>query len=222
MLILCVGIFLLSGCTVDYNIQIDENGMKETANFLFDNSSESKKQINELYKTPLVAYYNMDTNGSFYYNVKKSQKNNNNILTYTYQFRKDQLKNSPFVEGCYYKRNITIEEKYIVLQTDERVTCLFKDGDQLIDELKVNITTKFDVIEHNADSQKGNTYTWNINENNYTNKPIYFKVANEIEKKVSENKNGILILIISIAGISIIAFAIYWIFSKRRERANKI
>lgn len=221
VLVLIIFVFLLSGCTVNYNIELDQDGMTEKSIFTLDGSKESEKRVNDLYKTPLVAYYDMDVNKSFYYKAEKSKKDNNNILTYTYRFKNTQLRSSPLVEGCYYKRNVMIDDDYIVLQTDERVTCLFEDGYQLVDELKINIRTRLNVVEQNADYHDGNTYTWVINKNNYTNKPIYFKVE-KMEEKTGTSNFGIgewLVVIGVVAGIS---FIVYRILMLKRKKANKI
>jgi hypothetical protein len=58
-----------------------------------------------------------------------------------------------------------------------------------LDNLTINIKTNHRVYSNNADSKKDYTYTWNIDRNNYTEKPIQIRIYKD--KYVLNNNNEI-------------------------------
>ena len=81
ILICCI--FLLSGCSVEYNLTINESTMEEDINAIFDKATESEiaSRMEGIRRT---AFYNYDTRENEYYDFTKRETNDNIILNYNY------------------------------------------------------------------------------------------------------------------------------------------
>lgn len=216
-LICCM--FLLSGCSAEYNLTIKNSTMEEDINAIFDKATESEL-ANRMEGIRRTAFYNYDTRENEYYDFTKRETDDNIILNYSYQYTGNDLYKSEAASRCYYKRIVNVTDNVITINTDNQVACLYKDGDREIDSITVNIRTALTVLENNADKVNGNTYTWYINDKNYTNKPIYIKIEKERyqESFTSQVISIIVILII----VVVIGILIYFKALRRRKKNNKI
>lgn len=217
IIILICSIFLLSGCSVEYNLTIDESTMEEDINAIFDKATESEI-ANRMEKIRRTSYYNLDTRENEYYTFKRSEDENNIILNYNYIYTSNNLYKSEAVSRCYYKRIVNVTDDYITIDTDDQVSCLYKDGEKQIDNIIVNIKTDLPVVSNNADDVKNNNYIWYINDNNYTNKPINIKIKKEPNEEYFNIDNiSILIVVITIIILGIITFFIIRIKHKKNN-----
>jgi len=218
-IILFFCIFLLSGCSVEYNLTIDESTMEEDINAIFDKATESEI-ANRMERVRRTSYYNLDTRENEYYNFKKREDENNIILNYNYIYTSNNLYKSEAASRCYYKRIVNVTDDYITIDTDEQVACLYKDGEKQIDNITVNIKTNLPVVSNNADNVTSNTYTWYINDDNYTNKPISIKIEKQ-EAGEPFDIESISVLIVVIVFL-ILCIIIYLIMRVKHKKNNKI
>ena len=217
ILICCI--FLLSGCSVEYNLTINESTMEEDINAIFDKATESEiaSRMEGIRRT---AFYNYDTRENEYYDFTKRETNDNIILNYNYQYMGNDLYKSEAASRCYYKRIVNVTDDDITINTDNQVACLYKDGDREIEDIIVNVRTNLTVLESNADKVNGNVYTWNINDQNYTNKPIYIKIEKErYQEPFISQFISIIVLIITFVMIGIL---IYFKAIRKHKKNNKI
>ncbi len=176
-LIFLVGlVFVITGCDVNYNLTIEENSMTESVDFLYDNTAENKSIIDNYLKSDYMAYYDMDSRTTHNYEKKEIENDNNVGMNLSYRFQGDRLQNSSLLDMCYYKKSIVKTDDEIVITTDGKTTCFYKDTTRNIDRLVINITTDLKVTENNADEVDGNTYKWIIDDSNYQNHPITMKI----------------------------------------------
>ena len=218
ILVLICGMFLLSGCSVKYNLTINKNTMEEDINAIFDKATESEL-ASRMEPIRRSAYYNYDTRENEYYIFNKREDDNNIILSYNYEYTGNNLYKSEAASRCYYKRIVNVTDENITINTDNQVACLFKDGEREIDDITVNIKTDLIVLENNADEVNDKTYTWYINDQNYTNKPIYIKIDKNIKEK--ENISN-LTIVLFIFGIIVIGIIVYIIIKFKYSKNNKI
>lgn len=218
ILVLICGMFLLSGCSVEYNLTINKNTMEEDINAIFDKATESEL-ASRMEPIRRSAYYNYDTRENEYYIFNKREDDNNIILSYNYEYTGNNLYKSEAASRCYYKRIVNVTDENITINTDNQVACLFKDGEREIDDITVNIKTDLIVLENNADEVNDKTYTWYINDQNYTNKPIYIKIDKNIKEK--ENISN-LTIVLFIFGIIVIGIIVYIIIKFKYSKNNKI
>ena len=74
-----------------------------------------------------------------------------------------------------------------------------------------------DVLDNNADEINGNNYVWEINEENYYDKPIYIQID-----KRSFNVEDLILIISIIVGILLLALVIFIIMRFRYKNINKL
>lgn len=216
-------LLLLSGCTVEYNLTIDKDNMTENIKGIYANTKENQQLINTKKKSSQSAYYDMDLEKTNYYTITTGEDKKNNLLDirYQYVYDSDNLQKSNALNYCVYKKTVIKTDKHIIINTDGKINCMYKDVEKVIDKLVINIKTDLKVVEQNADKHKGNTYTWIVTDDNFSNKPIHIKISLEKEKNIFEKMNATQIFIIVCCAILfIICIALF--FKKKIARNNSI
>lgn len=219
LILLIVIAFAVTGCEAHYNLTITKTGMKESVDFLYNNTPENKSILKDYLDNDYMAYYNMNNRKSYHYDKKEINKDDTIGMNLTYTYLIDDLKKSSLLDSCYYKKSVIRTKDEIVLSTDGKAMCFYKDQDKLLDKLIINITTDLNVVENNADKVNGNTYTWIIDDTNFQNKPVNMK----INLKETEEKSFAWGIILIIAGIIIISgiSALIFVYIKNRKN-NKL
>lgn len=184
ILLLATLCFLLTGCTINYNLEIKNNEFKETitGNVLNEElkNDENQTDVNFFYyltnfEQPVL--YNDD---SLLYN-KILDKNDNSIdYNYSFTYDNETINNSRILNECF--EEFTFEEKdnTYFLMTFGKFYCDYTD------EIKINITTDYAVGINNANKKDDNTYTWIINEENKEDFELYMTI-NKDEQNNSLN-----------------------------------
>lgn len=234
LIILIVMCFVLSGCSVDYNLEINESKIKE--NFIInDNISESTTAED------ILSYYNK------YYPVYideiegvelESKEKLDNVNYYeknyiidsygyhmTYNFN-HELKNyyrSTLLVYAYSSRDISINNNILTLQTKSMNNYIRHNN---LEKLTVNIKTDYKVIENNADLINDNVYTWYFTKENNATKRLKMNIdlstsKDEEELKEQENldkqaKSKTNMIIIGIVILIYLGVMIYIVFKRKK------
>jgi len=216
LLLICIGIsFLLTGCSVNYNLYIEKDSITESIDAYLPDTKENRDYVNILKKNRQSAYFEMNNNRTYYYKMEYENVDNMLKLNYEYQYLNSvKLQNSNALSRCYYNNSVVTAGDFLTLSTSDQVTCIYKDGEKQVDKINVNIITDLKVEEHNADHKSGNRYTWNITDKNYQKKPIYIKINTNTKKQDAEmtkkEREQLLILVgILIAVVSIVICRLY-------------
>lgn len=205
ILLLIITILLLSGCTVEYNV-----------NFTKDLASENiilNGVTDEIF--PVEAYINeqgsseepIEIEGVEYYDITK----NANSINLNYNFPIDRYTESTGVNTCY--KNVSINKMNdgtYNLMTNNYNSCInyYPELEQIT--INLNFTNDFNITRNNADKVNGNTYTWIIDRNNYANKgmEISYILKEDGEEQEPTNKidskYNVLIILGSFLVLSII------------------
>lgn len=178
---------MCTGCTIEYNITINEDNIEEIINVNdYVTSTRTSEDILKHYKMwyPVFVNYINDgetieledfsekADGIEYYQKNIKEKNNGYQYTYKYMYDIDDYYDSyalatTFVEPKIHKSNDTL-----VLKTSkENLLCNY----DYFDSLKINITIDPKVYElnyTNTSNINGNTYTWELDKNNCYNSQI--------------------------------------------------
>jgi hypothetical protein len=212
-------LMLLSGCTVEYNLEINDQLINENIAI-----SNSVTNVDENYYDNHIHDIYSENSRRKVAKYTGTKIKNNGIVTYSLNQKYNLLDNNYIraFDECFDAYNIlyTNESKEeFILQTSKGFNCMSYEY-QKVDSYKINITTNHEVVNHNADSANDNTYTWNIDDSNYQDKfiSIQFKSNNNRDKdkkqdkqenidKKSKNKNNNYIALI-ILGIILIGFVI--------------
>ncbi len=216
-ILLLLIIFMVTGCSVQYNLEINSSSVKENTNIKF-----AKETFDGTLSS--LSNYNMpitqDSKQVDFYNLDVSEDAANYYLKYNYEFDHQKYVNSYFVKNCY--ETVKLEEKYgqIHFYTSSQFRCINLDDGGHIDSATINIKTDMRVIENNADEIKDNIYTWKINEKNSDNKPINIVMEknDDIDTLVNNTKDMLIIL-----GAILIPAALIGIYMViRKKRSNSI
>lgn len=209
-------VLLTSGCTVQYNINIDENYINEDINMTVDKTILNEGTYNELVSKTNNVYLNTDK----YYQVNYKEDANNLNVNYKYNHKIKDFSNSKIINWCYHEREIKVEKNRLIISTGKIFDCANAESNSSVDNAQINITTKLKVIKSNADQVNGNTYTWNINKNNYTNKPIEMtlQLPKDNTILINSTKETIWVYAVFIIPVAIVIIYLLW----KKKRINKI
>jgi len=189
-LLFLVIVLCCTGCHVDYNLDIDNQlNLDESIVLQADTSSDEEKI--QGYDEYLPVDYKADESAVFqkkfpnieYYSIKKSKDNSS--MSFQYKYNISQFNEGMFVKNCF--KYITVMKKKkgkgrygaLLLSTSNRLLCM--DNYDNLDLVTVNISSKYKLIESNADEVSHHKYTWYYDRGNYTNKHIYLLL--DIKKK---------------------------------------
>lgn len=181
LVIICFLILLTSGCTVDYNLKINEDlSVNETVQ-----AKESTKRMNS--KTNLkgeeaVKYlYEMFKRDNENINLSSKEENNETVATASTSHTSLEKYTSVFTSDIF--KDVSVTQKGHELTLIAVQTKLIGNNELrnlVYDELNVNIDVPFNVLESNADEKNGNIYTWNIKE---SDTPKTIKITFDTKKK---------------------------------------
>ncbi len=207
-------LLLLSGCTVNYNLDIEGNGIyKETitgtvTNEELDNNNST--DINDFsynlnFATPLIR-----DEGEYAKEIidKKGYKE----FSYSYVFDNNYDK-SNIINTCFSGVLLSDDDEFYYYDFYGPFKCLYTD------KININVTSKYAVIENNADKVNKNTYTWIID--NEDDSDIHLVVSKDVlyqetkEKKIFTSFRivGFIILVV----LSLITYLLY-----RKKNSDEI
>ena len=182
-------LIFMTGCTVDYNIKIKHNNIKEKISITEDISKVNEKISDYELEN---AYSEYNNNLKRKYNGFKEKKDDK----ITYNLTQDySLTNKLYIRAfseCFdsYIFDISNENEYVI-KTSSGFKCLSYNYNE-IDSVNINISVDQKVIESNADSINNDTYTWNINSDNFKDKYIYIRYKNTIKESKNNKMNNII------------------------------
>lgn len=194
--ILCL---FLTGCTVNYNLEINDDTFKETItgdvlNIELDNGEEATDINNyDHFLTAEQPVFKKDN--STFYNKSLNNTTNGIEFEYSYSFNENNFINSRILNGCFDNYNFKVEDNKYYIQLSGQFKCNYTDT-------KINLTTDYKVIAHNADKKKKNTYTWTIEKDNSQDVDLFISIdKNETNNNFSLGWNifktiGLIILLI--------------------------
>lgn len=191
----CLGILFLSGCSVDYNLEITEDSFKEESIVKTDTTIEPKEEFNgtllvdlfknvsDEYNYEPIYFDNVNDNylgsdyalGTVNYTVNTYAENNYVGYRFSHLFDNKDIVRSNAIKRCFEELSIQNHEGYVMLKTNNK--CDLFDLYPLLDNLNIRIKTDLEVIVSNADNVNNNVYIWNINRDNYNNKSIHLTYA---------------------------------------------
>lgn len=214
-------IFLLSGCTVNYNLTIDNDTALENIKISIPTEDATEKEFESQVKHKRPVYFGEKK----YYDMTYDNDGDNYHVDYIYKHNINNLHKSSFLNNCYATNNIKVSDEQISISTSNVFRCINLDDGLHTDAVDVNITTKLKVLNNNADEINNNTYTWHMDGYDYSNKPIKLvlqknkKISDSIitfNKKNSNTFNSINVIFLILP----IVLAIIYLFIKAKKSKN--
>ncbi len=205
---------LLTGCTVNYNLNITQSFFNENISINikkpFDNDA-----LNLLKNTKNTVFEKEDV----FYTSKYKETDDSFKIDYKYSYNSDEFKKAKILNWCYDNRKIVINQNKISITTEGEFKCFNHYGKVQMDSAKINITTNELVVDSNADVIKDNTYTWIINKENYNNKPIHIEIERSSANKSLANNAREMTTYISIILVLLIIILINVVIKKTKNNS---
>lgn len=206
---------LLTGCTINYDLVINENNISETITGSVEKSEYEIKDTD----TSLNDFYvliNEDVNPVITENdlYKKNIINTDNGIDYkyTYTYKKNYDK-SRIINTCFENHIIDETEDYYNIKLSGQFYCLYSD------KIDINVTSNYVVLENNADKVDGNKYKWTID--NYDNVNIALTISKSV--KYEEPVKAKVMSTFQIIGLIIfIVLTIITYFLYKKKNSGKI
>lgn len=216
--VLFITIFI-TGCTVEYNLNIDENQISENININIEDISALPEDSYEQLTYPQNKVYFKENQ---YYAVDYTEEDNNLYSSFNYVHEIDKFNGATVLDLCYPNRTIENTQNEIRISTTGSFACAFTEFGADISYAQINITTKLKVTESNADEVNNNTYTWNIDKTNYTNKPINIVIEKNNKTTDSKVNNASTELFIILGSITALLIVIGLYMKFKTTKNNKI
>lgn len=206
---------LLTGCTINYDLVINENNISETITGSVEKSEYEIKDTD----TSLNDFYvliNEDVNPVITENdlYKKNIINTDNGIDYkyTYTYKKNYDK-SRIINTCFENHIVDETEDYYNIKLSGQFYCLYSD------KIDINVTSNYVVLENNADKVDGNKYKWTID--NYDNVNIALTISKSV--KYEEPVKARVMSTFQIIGLIIfIVLTIITYFLYKKKNSGKI
>lgn len=228
-------IFIATGCTATYDLEISPNGLKESLTIDATDINENEYMIDY----PQNVYYDEFGNnedptkkveGIEYYNSSIKEKNNLKSINYNYLFNIENFKRSSIVRNTFstfifkqYDHDKDGKNDYMMISTTEDFN-IFKSNNEL-ENVTINIKCHHEVISTNADEVDGNTYIWHLTPNNTSSINMVYNPDVVIDNRTiwEKLKEGEYTNIFTISLLLfLIGVIIYFILKRKGDKINKI
>lgn len=197
LFIMSVMIISISGCSVNYNLNIDK---KIEENITIFTQEKGLENIGALIDENSFNENGERLEGIHYYDFQEK----NNSLIYTYKFDFNDYKKSTAANNCLKGVKLIQSGTNYLLTTTAYYSCMdfYKSLDEI--NININVAKDYEIVENNADYAEGNELSWQVNRQNYKDKPIslQFKLKKQSEtthiEKPEDDKNKVLYMLIGI------------------------
>ncbi len=196
-IILClISLFLLSGCSVDYELNIGKDTITENIYVIGEN--EEDNSIIKDYVKPFESYVdtaiNSETNekvdGVSYYDITKSTNElGNYVMNFKYNFPKEDFQNSNILNLSLSQFFYEINDDEIKISTGLYIKAFEEYNGIESLNVKINVANNYDIISSNASSNLNNTLIWHINKDDYKKSPINLTIKEKNNKNDNDNNN---------------------------------
>ena len=228
ILILILLIFMISGCSVEVNVDISDNKIKESNDItIYQNAIYTKDILRTSFRNYIPIYASdliVDTvpdqpfSDVLYYNKNTTDLGNGYRFNYSYDFDIDKYGDARTIKDGFRDYSYSYRNDIISLSTDNEGLIYF-DEYPLLEEVTINIKTDYLVEENNADKVNGNTYTWVFNKES----------KKSIKIVVDTSKSGARVLgivdtstVITLGVVILIILIILVLLLIRNRKNNKI
>lgn len=219
-LIICLilVLFLTSGCSINYELEIYNDKANEKINGVFpealsNNIKPSKYVIEKLMET--------ESSSIMYFRKTKDISSTEGSSKYSTDFD-DYADNLTGIITCYDLYKVNNYDDVITVLTSNKFNC-FEDYPEL-EKVTIMIKSNHKLIETNADKVDGYRYYWTIEKATSDNEKIYLKL--DSNKKVFNYEGEFVKKLIIFGSFAVIiiggATISYFRLKKRNARINEI
>lgn len=204
-IILILSLLVLSGCTVNYDLDYTEDGMIETITGTV--TKEEMKLNNE--DSGLNIYYALvnnpqkifiDSDELYEKNIIENKKDYEYSVSNKYN---NNLDKSTIVNSCFKEFNIEDMDEYYRVHLGGKFYCLYAN------KINVKVTSDTAVISSNADKVRDNTYTWVLDNENDSIDITFSKNIKYVEPTSKSSGTFKIVCFVILIVLSIITYFLY-------------
>lgn len=196
-LLLLIGVlFILTGCTAEVTLNIDDGKIAESisidnyanGSLTLDNIKNGYRKYIPISKDVILVDSDLDKRkpGVTYYNYSINELNNGYRINYSHTFLIRNYKDSRVVNEAFNKANISTENNVFKIDATNQIMSylnLYPD----LSKVTVKINSKYQILDNNADSCSNNTCTWVFTQANNSKGLL---ISLKVDSKVSDPKGN--------------------------------
>ena len=210
LLVFCF-VLLLSGCSTEVNLVIDEDKVKETIKIF---GLKSDIYINNILDENVNSNIEDFEREYEFYDMNEFEDSDYIGKTYQLSVETELWPELSHLRPCYEKFDFNKTSTEISLITSDEYRCGYLFG---ANDVTLVIESDLELISSNADSINGNKLVWNINQDNYMNKSINFSYKIDSSKKGILDSQYLVYLI-----VAVVAIVVLFLIRKKNKENNKI
>lgn len=215
IVVVFVVLLLLTGCTINYDLTINENSIDEK---ISGSVNKSEYQLNDEDTSPNLFYTLINSDvpalvvGDDLYKKDISELEDKLNYNYSYTYN-NNFDKSRIINSCFENRIISETDKYYHIKLSGKFYCLYSD------KININVTSNYEVIDNNADKINGNKYVWTIDNSNDVDILLTISKEEKYEEPVKAKMFSTfqIVGLIVFALLTIITYILY-----KRKNSGKI
>lgn len=208
IVILLIAIILITGCSGNYNLNINKDlTVSEELSVILENEASSYDKINELFINN-----NIDNDK---YRVVTEGNNLNVTYKESYDSLEDYLLNSFLYKQLFEKISYNTDRNEFSLEASNifNTTSSKLNYSNSIKSLRINVTTPLNIIDENSDTSSEDTYTWTID--NKTKEKDAYLIFSINSKRISFG-SGLVIISFALVILVLIGMGIKKILNSKK------
>ena len=224
-IILICTLFILTGCSVEYNLTINEDLSVKEKVIANENTNRMEAMTKSKGDNAVNYIYNMFKRDDKKVSISTKNTSKNTYTTVVKTHKNIENYSKDFKSDVFEKVNI-IKEDNVVTFTANQTKPLGKNQSYslIYDDITIRMYVPFKVIENNATSVSGNTYIWKIKNDGKLNF-IKIKYNEEMKKntfsiKINNKIFNIDYAIIGISGIILVLLIIFVVVVIKNKKNN--
>lgn len=211
ILVLIGLIILTTGCDATINVNIDKENINQKYIISMSGSEISNGTVYKTIEQNLLDK-EFDSEVLSYFTINNNI--NSNPLKASRTYLLDNYTWDTLIARCYDNQNITYENNVLKINASG-FNCY--DKYSILNNINLNVTTNYKVLNNNANKVDGNTYTWNITKNNVSN------INMEIDFNNKEANNKTILIVLGITcSLIVIGYFSYSIFKYKLVKNDSI
>lgn len=215
IVVVFVVLLLLTGCTINYDLTINENSIDEK---ISGNVNKSEYQLSDEDTSPNLFYTLINGDvpalvvGDDLYKKDISELEDKLNYNYSYTYN-NNFDKSRIINSCFENHIISETDKYYHIELSGKFYCLYSD------KININVTSNYEVIDNNADKINGNKYVWTIDNSNGVDILLTISKEEKYEEPVKAKMFSTfqIVGLIVFALLTIITYILY-----KRKNSGKI
>ena len=207
IIVLLFIVFILTGCSGTYNININDNlTVKENLDIVIPTGEETRERVLKLFEDNKIDHDS--------YKIVSSADVTTIKYTEEYVSIEDYIINSKIYKMLFDEIDFEKDKTKYSINTKDVFDLSGNNSDYDISLLQVNIQTPFKVVNTNADTNSDNTMSWVLDKNT-TSKSIRFAIDVDSRKYAIQ-------YIVPIIVIGVIIIIFIWFLASRSISIKKI